>query len=276
MSRTSSSDENSVESRQVIQTTRKVLAALEALNQHQALRVAEMARLLELPRTTTVRVLETLRELKYVDRRADDRRYHLTTRVLSLSSGFSENFGLVQLARPILDALCDELRWPVSLSALSGFALRVYYTTDARTPHMLFRSVAGVDMPLRRTSSGVVHLAFCSDAARQLLLEGTRDEAAKGGRTDAVLALELPATRARGWHYQDHSYVESPEFRGFQDKEGVMSVPVLRDGSLLAILSSRVIRRAVREDWLATVLAPRLQRAAASIAAALEPTRSAP
>ena len=49
-----------LESRQVIQTTRKVLAALEALNQHQALRVAEMARLLELPRTTTVRVLETL------------------------------------------------------------------------------------------------------------------------------------------------------------------------------------------------------------------------
>jgi hypothetical protein len=90
------------------------------------------------------------------------------------------------------------------------------------------------------------------------------------------MALELPATRERGWHYQDHSYVDSPEFRGFQDKEGVLSVPVLRDGSLLAVLSSRVIRRAVRDDWLATVLAPRLQRAAASIAAALEPARSAP
>ena len=83
--------------------------------------------------------------------------------------------------------------------------------------------------------------------------------------------LELPATRQRGWFYQDHSYVDSPEFRGFQDKEGVMSVPVLRDGALLAILSSRVIRRAVREDWLATVLAPRLKLAAASIAAAMAP-----
>ncbi len=265
-----------MESRQVIQTTRKVLAALEALNQHQALRVAEMARLLELPRTTTVRVLETLRELKYVDRRADDRRYHLTTRVLSLSSGFNENFGLVRIAQPILDALCDELRWPVSLSALSGFALRVFHTTDAHTPHMLFRSVAGTDMPLRRTSSGMVHLAFCSDAARQLLLDGTRDEVAKGGRSEALFDVELPATRARGWFYQDHSYVDSPEFQGFQDKEGVMSVPVLRDGALLAILSCRVIRRAVREEWLGRVLAPRLKIAAMSIAAAMEPAGTAP
>jgi len=265
-----SSSERAVESRQVIQTTRKVLAALEALNQHQALRVAEMSRLLELPRTTTVRVLETLRELRYVDRRDDDRRYHLTTRVLSLSSGFSENFGLVQIARPILEALCDELRWPVTLSALSGFAVRVYHTTDARTPHMLFRSVAGVDMPLRRTSSGVIHLAFCSETARQLLLDGTRDEVAEGGRSDAQFERELPATRARGWHYQDHSYVDSPDFRGFQDKEGVLSVPLLREGSLLAVLSSRVIRRAVREAWLAETLAPRLQRAAAQIVTALD------
>jgi DNA-binding IclR family transcriptional regulator len=229
-----------------------------------------MSRLLDLPRTTTVRVLETLRALRYVERRDDDRRYHLTTRVLSLSSGFSENFGLVQIARPILDATCDELRWPLSLSALSGFAMRVFYTTDARTPHMLFRSVAGVDMPLRRTSSGLVHLAFCSDAARQLLLDGSRDEVAGGGRSDAQLALELPATRARGWYYQDHSYVDSPEFRGFQDKEGVMSVPVRRDDALLAILSARVIRRAVREAWLGDVLAPRLARTAAAIVTAMD------
>ena len=42
-----------MESRQIIRTTHKVLAALEALNQHQALRVSEMSRLLDLPRTTT-------------------------------------------------------------------------------------------------------------------------------------------------------------------------------------------------------------------------------
>jgi hypothetical protein len=47
-----------MESRQIIRTTHKVLAALEALNQHQALRVSEMSRLLDLPRTTTVRVLD--------------------------------------------------------------------------------------------------------------------------------------------------------------------------------------------------------------------------
>ena len=69
-----------MESRQIIRTTHKVLAALEALNQHQALRVSEMSRLLDLPRTTTVRVLETLRELRYIARRDDDRRYHLMPR----------------------------------------------------------------------------------------------------------------------------------------------------------------------------------------------------
>ncbi len=72
----------------MIRTTRKVLATIEALNQHQALRVAEMARILGLPRTTTFRLLETLRDLGYIARRDDDLRYHLTARILALSDGF--------------------------------------------------------------------------------------------------------------------------------------------------------------------------------------------
>jgi DNA-binding IclR family transcriptional regulator len=256
-----------LESRQIIRTTHKVLAALEALNQHQALRVSEMARLLDLPRTTTVRVLETLRDLQYIARREDDRRYHLTSRVLQLTSGFNANFSLVQAARPVVDPLCDEVRWPVTLCALSGLHMRVYYTTDLRTPHKIFTSTAGIDMPLRRTASGIVQLAFASDATRDLLLEGTREDVGAGGRTEAQIAEDVALARRQGWFYQPRSYVDRPEFRGFQDKEGLLAVPIMGRRGLVAVLACRLLRRAVKPEAIPQLLAPRLQRAAAEIAA---------
>ena len=259
-----------MESRQIIRTTHKVLAALEALNQHQALRVSEMSRLLDLPRTTTVRVHETLRELRYIARRDDDRRYHLMPRVLQLSSGFDPVFGLVQASRPLMDALCDEIRWPVTLCALTGLHMRVYYTTDRRTPHKIFSSSAGIDMPVRRTASGIVQLAFSSESSRALLLEGTREDAGSGSRSAAEIAEDMALARRQGWFYQPRSYVDRAEFKGFQDKEGLVAVPLLREGGLAGVLACRLIRRAVKPEWIPRELAPRLQRAAAEISAHLD------
>ncbi len=257
-----------VDSRQLIRTTRKVLATIEALNQHQALRVAEMSRILGLPRTTTFRLLETLRDLGYISRRDDDLRYHLTSRILALSGGFDRPLAIAEVSRPILDRLCAEVRWPVSLASLHGAAMRVLYTTDARTPHKIFTATAGIDMPLLSTASGLVHLAFCDPISRRLLLESAQAEDTAETEVGADLGALLGSVRERGYHFVDRSYVEHPDFKGFQSKECIAAVPVLVAGEPIAALSSRMVTKAVSRDWIVRVLVPRLAETAAEIAKA--------
>jgi len=262
-----------VDSRQLIRTTRKVLATIEALNQHQALRVAEMSRILGLPRTTTFRLLETLRDLGYIARRDDDLRYHLTSRILALSGGFDRPLAIAEVSRAIMDRLCTEVRWPVSIAALHGTAMRVLYTTDSRTPHKIFTSTAGIDMPLLATASGLVHLAYCDATSRGMLLEALP----KAERTEAGTAFEelLGSVRERGYHFVDRSYVEHPDFKGFQSKECIAAVPVIAAGEAVAVLSSRMVSKAVSRDWIVKVLVPRLVDSAAEIARAYTTTTGA-
>jgi DNA-binding IclR family transcriptional regulator len=61
--------------------------------------------------------------------------------------------------------------------------------------------------------------------------------------------------------------VDRPEFRGFQDKEGLLAVPIMGRRGLVAVLACRLLRRAVKPEAIPQLLAPRLQRAAAEIAA---------
>jgi DNA-binding IclR family transcriptional regulator len=99
-----------MDSRQLIRSTRKTLAAITLLNQHDALRVSEVARELSLPRTTAFRILETLRELGYVERHEHDGRYAVTEHVLTLSARAAERRNVVTMLpqgqqRPFTDRI---------------------------------------------------------------------------------------------------------------------------------------------------------------------------
>jgi len=268
-----------MDSRQLIRTTRKVLATIEALNQHQALRVAEMSRILGLPRTTTFRLLETLRDLGYISRREDDLRYHLTSRILALSAGFDLPLEITEIAKPVLDRLCGDVRWPVSVSSLHGVSMRLLYTTDALTPHKIFTSTAGIDMPLLATASGIVQLAFCNAESRRILLAtAPRANGSDPGAASAPEGLEelLRSVRARGYHFVDRSYVEHPDFKGFQTKECIAAVPILCREEPVAVVASRMVSKAVTHDWITRVLVPKLKAAAAEIAEAYTPRPEKP
>lgn len=249
---------------------RHAFDALEALNVHQALRIAEMARVLGLPRSTTVRAVSALEHFGYIERRNDDSRYVLTDRVLHLSSGYSTPLRLVALARPILDELCHDVRWPVTLALPRGTGLHVYYTTDALTPHKLFTSTAGIELPIRDTASGLVYLAHVDDATREMLLESSDrpEQGDRFSRSDSVLMAAIEQVRRQGHFVQDHSFVQSKQFDGFQTKECLLAVPMLAGDTIVGVLAARMVTRAVKREWIEQELAPKLKAAAATIVAA--------
>jgi len=256
---------------------RHAFDALEALNVHQALRIAEIARVLGLPRSTAVRAVTALERFGYIERRRDDSRYVLTDKVLHLASGYNTPLRLVALARPILDELCRDVHWPITLALPRGTSLHVYYTTDALTPHKLFTSTAGIELPIRDTASGLVYLAYVDDATRELLLEssGTPADGNRFSRSDAELAAAIGQVRRLGHFIQHHSFVQSKQFDGFQTKECLLAVPMLSGTEIVGVLAARMVTRAVKREWIEQQLAPKLKAAAAAIVAAEIAERSA-
>ena len=248
---------------------RHAFDALEALNVHQALRIAELARILGLARSTTVRAVSALESFGYIERRQDDSRYVLTDQVLQLASGYNSPLRLVALARPILDQLCRDIHWPITLALPRGIGLHVYYTTDALTPHKLFNSTAGVELPIRKTASGLVYFSYVDDAIRELLLESSNqpESGDRLSRSNSEMLSASQVVRVQGHFIQRHSFVQSKQFDGFQTKESLLAVPILAGVQIVGVLAARMVTRAVKRTWIEQQLAPKLKAAAAAIIA---------
>src|SRR5436190_17270054 len=87
----------------------RTLAILETLSAagEAGLTAAELARRLDLPANSTLRILEVLEERRYVERRDEDRRFRLTGRLLDLARPRLGDRSLAGLAFDPLCALRD-------------------------------------------------------------------------------------------------------------------------------------------------------------------------
>ena len=127
------------------------LEVLHVLNQRNGATVSEVATAIELPRTTTYRILETLCNAGYAYRAASDERYRLTIMVRGLSDGFDDEAWVTQIARPYMYELCSELVWPIAIATLSGSTMLVRQTTDHRSPLAVEKRGPGFRALLSRT-----------------------------------------------------------------------------------------------------------------------------
>ena len=108
------------------------LHLLEALGRLRSASVVELARATGLPRPTIYRLLETLQEAGLVARNEAEL-YRLTQRVRALSDGYDEEEWISGVARPVLEALGQEIAWPVSLFTFDAGRMLVRETTHHRS-----------------------------------------------------------------------------------------------------------------------------------------------
>jgi len=144
---------------------------LTELNRLERAAINTIAQAVELPRTTTYRILETLRLAGYVERDPHDDCYRPTIMVRALSDGFDDEAMLAHLARPHLSALCEQIVWPVAIATPSGSAMMIREATDHQSPLALEHYGAGVRVPMLASAAGRAYLAFCAAPQREALLE---------------------------------------------------------------------------------------------------------
>jgi IclR family transcriptional regulator, mhp operon transcriptional activator len=251
-----------MESTRPIRALMRGLDALMVLNLRDGATVSEVAQEIRLPRTTVYRILETLCNAGFVFRDASDDRYRLTILVRALSGGFDDEAWVNQIAKPVIDELCREIVWPVSIATLSGTAMTVRETTDHASPLAVERYSAGTRAPLLTSASGRVYLAFCPVAQRDTILDilarSTKEEDKLGRTPRTDLSRMLADIKAQG-------YATSTRTRRLVEDISV-SVPILLDDRVLACLTVRFGSSAVPLKTGLERFLPKLRESAAKIA----------
>jgi IclR family mhp operon transcriptional activator len=266
-----------MESTRPIRALMRGLDALTILNLRDGATVSEVAQEIRLPRTTVYRILETLCNAGFVFRDPADDRYRLTILVRGLSDGFDDEAWVTQIAKPCIQELGREIVWPLSVATLSGTAMMTRETTDHGTPLAIERYSAGFRAPLLTTATGRVYLAFCSDTQREALIDllarsnQEADKLARAPRADVQRTLADIRTQGYATATRTRRLVE----------ETTLSVPVVLNDRVLAVLTLRFVSAAVPLKSAIERFLPKLRQCAVKISTSVaqQPkaqTKSAP
>jgi IclR family mhp operon transcriptional activator len=237
------------------------LEVLHVLNRHNGATVSEVAGEIDLPRTTTYRILETLCVAGYAYRAASDDRYRLTIMVRGLSDGFDDEAWITLIARQYLYDLCQKLVWPCAIATLSGNTMLVRQTTDHRSPLAVEKRGPGFRVNILTSAAGICYLSFCPKEQRDTLLEmlaKSKEPQNAAARNKKKVYETLVETRKQGfaiWHRK----------RRVAD-ETSLSVPIIVEERLLAALTMRFASTAVPEADAIKRFVPMLRSTAQEIA----------
>lgn len=227
-----------------IRSLHRGLRALEVLNIRKNLTVAEMAREIDLPRTTTFRILENLSFAGYLVRDEKSGRYGLTIRVRGLASGFDDDAWISEVARPLAVELGKIVVWPVSVMTPQNMQMLLRFTTDSDSPLAIDYYREGTMLPLLPTASGRVYLAYCGDREREIVLDALGkqldDPVNELLKRPGAIAKIIEGVRGSGFALN----IRSPRTRE-PGKTTTVAVPVMRNGRFLAALAMRYLDSAV-------------------------------
>ena len=223
-----------------------------------------------------LRILATLEHAGLVARRLADGHYRMSA--FSHMARKGDRYDRVaEAAAPVLDRLCQKVRWPSDLMVPAGDHMERRETNQATSPffvHPTQRTRVGQHIGWLLTGVGRAYLAFCSEREREAILQRLR----KSERLDDRLARDprrleriLGETRQRGYATRDPAFVggyyDGPSF---DDGLAAIAVPLMDRTRVHGSINILWIKTAFTvEDFAARYLAD-LQAAAAEIAEALQ------
>lgn len=228
-------------------------AVLEAINALRCAELSDIVRATGLPRTTVIRLIETLEEGRYIVKDPHTGAYEPTPRVMGLASGLNMDAWLVSITTPVLRDLLRKIGWPSDVSVLQGERMALRNSNRAYSALNIDRHYAGMTSSLTEGASGRAFLTWCGKEQRQKLLEMTTKVA---DRQKVLHELEL--TRERGYA------IRSAKTQPFL---GAIAIPVLAPEAVVCCLTCVFLPQTATVTEVAERCLPHLREAAGKISA---------
>lgn len=229
----------------------RAFSVLRAVNKLHIATINEVFAETAIPKSTIVRMLETLMAEGYVVRDNMCGGYRVTSRVQELNSGYNGISRVIEIARPLAIGMTRRNKWPIGLGTIDGDAINIHFWTGAISPWAHTSTVLGLRPDLLSTAMGRAYLAFCPPEQREDHLAKFRvdpqrefDEA-----EEYRFRILLKHIREQGYAYRD------PRTKPFRTT--TLAMPLFENDILQALISISFFKTAVPRGKLEEqILAP--------------------
>ena len=173
---------------------------LESLVCREEWELSALAEQIEIPKTTVLRMLLTLKTMGYVDQTEAGKRYYATAKLFDIGSKAIPFINVFKLAQPIMAKLVEKCDESVYLSVLSGIEIVVISKVSSRH-YIKSDSYVGDRFLSYLSSGGKALLAAMTSNDRAELFKGHEFELRthKGISTLDELEKDVKKTIARGY-----------------------------------------------------------------------------
>ncbi len=231
----------------------RVLLVMEALASHSGLTISDVARMVNLPKSSASYVLQSLVRTGYVLRDADSR-YRLSNKVTSLGRSRVAVSELRTIALPVLTRIVERTKLIACLAVLDGGEALFVHKVDA--PSIRIDDYVSPRMDTHATAAGKALLAYLPEREVEVVVghSGLRRWTYNTITARDRFAVELQQTRDRGYALDSEEYarglrcVAAPIFGALGNPEacvGIAGRPEQLSDNLVTTLG-----RLVRESAL--------------------------
>jgi IclR family mhp operon transcriptional activator len=220
-------------SSETIRGLERGLQVLQALQSSPISSLHDIHLATRISKPSLLRILNTLEHAGFVSRRLADGHYRISA-FARMGRKRDRYDRVAEASAPVLDRLCQKVRWPSDLMVPAGDHMERRETSQSYSPfflHPTHRNRVGQSIGWLLTGVGRAYLAFCPEKEREEILQRLR----KSDKADDRLAHDpkrlnkiLAETRARGYGTRDPTFVGgnygSPPF---DDGLAAIAVPLL-------------------------------------------------
>lgn len=244
------------------------LQVIDCIRTQAPVSLATINRMTGLPKSTLLRIINTLLQEGWVYRGLSDEKYRLSYRLQCLGDHLLTADALAEAAGPILDDLKLELFWPSYVAVRRGLVMEVIERTRKKQVVAVHPEVVGVQTDILRSALGHAYLAFCSDTERNEIIERTIAAGGEPGRMAADqswLEQTLSTVRQQGFGLRLANQWPAPA-----NDLGAIAVPVYLHGRVKACINIAWPEGAVESASIENKLYPKLRSAADALSGVLE------
>jgi DNA-binding IclR family transcriptional regulator len=132
--------------------------------------LSELARRARLDKATTLRILVALIRNRFVEQHPTTKKYRLGIAVLRLARVREESFPLIELIRPVLDRMSEEMEETAHATLATEDAMITVAVTEPKRATRVWVNPSQL-LPFHATASGLAYLSFADPEKQAAVLE---------------------------------------------------------------------------------------------------------
>lgn len=197
--------DNNFSDKNIIKSVLKVFNLLEVLTKHEKLSITKLSELTGYSKSTTQRIVNTLKHLKYIYQDVDTNEYFATIKLYELGSNVINNIAIRNVAKPHILKLHNELNETVNLAVLDENNV-VYLDKLVSKSPLRAELEIGIKVPIYCSALGKAIAAFNNKKVsfQDSYIKYTENTIS----SDKDLDMDLQKVKEQGYAIDNEEYVK--------------------------------------------------------------------